>query len=296
MNIVEERRLSRRKIKPYLQLDDLDEEDDDERDSDDYTSSEYEYDSDEYSGEEEEESLENTIVDHGTGELNRGTLEIWTLHRTSPICRRKRIRKIKRYDRERVLYDESLLQEDEEGIESEDSNTNMSINETKLEINVNKQNTNMKLEKDQHNRSLSEYEEVFDTVVETQIETIEEQGPVETVVFNEVFINSILESIEVEEHGKLSSEGEIIIPSPSPRQMSRTISSTSSNGFLSPLPDGFHFTANTTSPTVKNDVVDGYTISTTNVVDFDEYVVIDIINNNIKCRDRTSTSLFVYMN
>ena len=221
------------------------------------------------------------------------------MHRTSPICRRKRIRKIKRYDRERVLYDETLLQEDEEEIESEDSNTNMSIKQSKLEININNTSKNhTKLEeKDRQNRSMSEYEEVFDTVVETQIETIEEQGPVETVVYNEVFINSILESIEVEEHGKLSLEGQIIMPSPSPRKLSRTISSTSSNGFLSPLPNGFHYTANATSTPVKSprNNANGYSV-TTNNVDFDEYVVIDIVNNNIKCRDRTSTSLFVYMN
>ena len=492
LEFIETRRQSRRKIKPYLAYDNEEENDgnDSGQSSDydsDYTSDE---ESDYYTTTETEQSDNNEsereesdgnngepyIVDHATGEINRGTLEIWKLNTDSPVG--KRIRKIKRYGgRARILYDATFMrtlemeearkytggdesqtvlvdnsleindnenrnmdnledqtsmkmieseiintnhgkEEEEENKEVElvvedadyhttnnqsventdnsnsDVNTHVSSDdfivdvtssrssaeensnndvfvstsesvdksykkqagenttENKVETNniANNIYTKFDIDKKQH----IEFEEVFDTIVETHVETIEELGPVETVYTNQIIIDSVRGDVYDEDcttphvHTPDSSYNYPYTTGVTPRSGSTSSynypytatvttprsSSTSSinypyftktttpkSGSTTPrtpstsgqyqryqtqnpfFPDSpsFQYGYSSPPPYTSSPIKNGQTPEKSGqdprvLIDYEgDYVVIDLENNNIKCRDRHSTSVFMYV-
>lgn len=206
--------------------------------------------------------------------MNRGTLEIWTHNSDSPIG--KRIRKIKRYDRERIVYDESFMKALEEMSDDKhtvDENKNYFVEDNfpvVEQMNNNEILPNIEEEYDetqqQEEKGLQcEYEEVFDTVTTTQVETIEETGPVETVYMNEVLIDSIHEDV-------------IELQTDENKNTCNTITF---------IPNGH--TERTKSTELKGEQIVA--------LEFDDYVVIDLVEDkSIKCRDKNSTSVYLYLN
>ena len=475
--MLETRRQSRRKIKPYLTYDDEDDEgENDGNDSgqssdydSDYTSEESDYyttteteqsdneESEQYYSDKEGDTENNDephIVDHATGEINRGTLEIWKLNTDSPVGRR--IRKIKRYGgRARILYDATFMRtlemeeakkytdaksqivtgddmerndgssevinnqesiEIEKEIETDSIDTNhnkdeeLEIDEAKenqglyttshvvhqsdknndnsndvnnhsndVIINVTRgsaekdsnsvfvhtsrqmetidgshkkrareSNSEVKIETNNTNDIYSkfdidkklhiEFEEVFDTIVETHVETIEESGPVETVYTNQIFIDSVRGDIYDEDctsphvhtpnssynypynatvttpkSGSISSINYPYFTKTTPTKSGSTTPRTPStpgqyhpqhqqqrNPFFPDSPS-FQFGYNSSPPYTSSPIKPGKTPEKTGqdpsvLVDYEgDYVVIDLDNNNIKCRDRHSSSVFMYV-
>ncbi|XP_066919548.1 uncharacterized protein [Clytia hemisphaerica] len=366
LSIIEERRKSRRRIKPYLQFDEDNDLSDEGTLSD---SSYYSYSSEEYSSEEEtlSEEDEDTIKDHATGELNRGTLEIWKLNFESPHG--KRIRKIKKYGREeRIIYDESYMRNLENGTEGNiyeiapvvahpsELLTKASESRTSPDTETNSTGTadyssgqaseemafagfNSKVVDEEHLGTAIEYEEVFDTIVCTKVETIvESPGPLETVYMNEVRINSICEDVvEIDENDSPSSANHLLSNKlgTNPIQFNISKANQTSPGLFERANQNgriFNFDSSLVKPKptanrklvfdVKdlqrtnqntyfnnnNDTVNyntkSYIMTGKDVVsrqneseniNWEDYVIIDLENANIKCRDRDSTSVFLYI-
>ena len=185
---------------------------------------------------------------------------------------------------------------------ADEQNENKKENET--ESMYTKYNIDKKLE--------IEFEEVFETIVETHVETIEELGPVETVYTNQIFIDSV--------RGDVFDE-DCTSPHPHTSNSTNNYNNNINNnypyspGLTTPQP-GCKTTPCTPSkpgqPQTKmffTESTSPYTLSPKSGqkpnnygqdpvvwVDLEgDYVVIDLYSNNIKCRDRNSTSVFMYI-
>lgn len=265
------------------------------------------------------------IVDHLDGQLNRGTLEIWT-QKKNLYNRREKIRKIKKYETEKkILHNSSLFRflgmsdmvsndvsslNNIERLEDSDwvRNSQKYISTSTPVKSSDSTAVGFKLKSiDDENPILLNCEivEIFDTFEKTKVQCIEESGPVETEIIDCVDINNVYEDIHLEDHG--IDDQEIVFDHCHKKSSRSPLNSTSSllRGSTS-SEFSFHTSVNENNNSKHNKwdtnstIAEEYSkpMSMTNTCSSfmeDDYVIIDYENNHIVCRDSKSSSLLLFM-
>lgn len=195
------------------------------------------------------------IVDHADGELNRGTLEIWT-QKKSIFNRREKIRKIKKYKKnEKILYNSSFFRSLDEADQQNtvssiriNENEHLTMSEPNSQQNTAEHNFSITCDegetqcatqcvttstpvkstllKESNDTNITfsspivncELVEIFDTYENMKVQCIEERGPVETEIIDHVDITNVYEDIHLEDHG--TGDCSIALEESSPRSNS----------------------------------------------------------------------------